>query len=93
MASVDLSNKSACSQEGEVTKRREIIHIARLVEDLDADNVVHLDELLHQVGEDVDSELDVGRVAEQILLAVGDAGVRLAYTRLSWTSTLACPPF
>jgi hypothetical protein len=45
-------------------KSGKAINVVWFVEDLDTDDIVDFDELLHEVGEDIHCELDVGRVVE-----------------------------
>jgi hypothetical protein len=53
------------------------IDIVGFIEDLNTDDVVDLDELLNEVGEDVHGELDVGGIVEEILDTIGSTGMAL----------------
>ena len=53
-----------------LTKRDELLNILRLVQDLDTDDVVDVDQLLHEECEDVNGLVLVGLVGEQLDLVV-----------------------
>jgi hypothetical protein len=61
-----------------LTEGRQRVYVAWLVEDLNSNDIVHLDQLLREIGQCVDGELDVCWVIEEILLSVRDSRVTLA---------------
>ena len=63
----------------------ETINVIGFVEDLDTDDIVDLDELLNEIGEDVHGELDVCGVVEEILNTVRCSRMALTVLRSGCT--------